>query len=63
MNLQAWRINNDDSMTDIYLFNIYISLVIILKCSVLKIFFIQHVLSAEGKKVLSSNYCVRYQSI
>ena len=45
------------------LFNIYISLLIVFKCSVFKILFIQKVLSAEGTKVLSSNYFVSYQSV
>lgn len=45
------------------LFNIYISLLIVFKCSVFKILFIQKVFSAEGKKVFSSNYFVSYQSV
>lgn len=46
------------------LFNIYISFVIVFKCSVFKkYFFIPQVPSAEGKKVFSSNYLLSYQSI
>lgn len=42
--------------------NIYISLLIVFKCSVFKIPFIQKGLSADRKKVFSSNSFVSYQS-